>query len=149
MIYDSNFVRELGILKHSRVVRRWAARYYGLSEIEIEMLYHLHTLGIFTNQDIMESSYTLAWNSGRMTSLIEKGFIKQINRGRGAGNKSRYKFTTKGDNMMNRIYRILLGQEKVEMNEANPFFKAKSYTDKTMLTMLDKINKENKQKQKK
>ncbi len=44
-------VKELNLLKHYRIIRKWACKKYDLNDADLELLMYLDCLELFTKQD--------------------------------------------------------------------------------------------------
>ena len=55
---ESNDLREIGLLKHYRIIRRWACRNNNLADADLELLIYFDCMGYFTKQDYKTGTYT-------------------------------------------------------------------------------------------
>ena len=72
---ESNDLRELGIFKHYRIVRRWACKNYNLKDADIELLINFDCIGLFTRQDYIDGTYAYSWDKHRWERLVREGWI--------------------------------------------------------------------------
>lgn len=68
-------LKDAGILKYYRVVRKWARRTYGLKEADIELLIYLDSLNYFTRKQFMQGEYIYSWDKHRWERLRREGWI--------------------------------------------------------------------------
>ena len=136
-------LRELKILKYYRIVRRWACRQYKIKDADLELLIYLDCKGLFTREDFISGVYTYSWDKHRWERLRRDGWIDVWKeRNRKESKYAVYKTSLKTKIMINRIYKILLGQEDIPVTESNVFYKNKSYSDKVMNKAIDDMIKD-------
>jgi len=136
-------LRDIKILKYYRIIRRWACRQYGLKDADLELLIYLDCKDLFTREDFINGAYTYSWDKHRWERLRREGWInvwKQRNR---TDNKySIFKTSMKTKLMINRIYKIMLGEEDIPVTESNVFYKNKRYSDKVYNKAIDDMIKD-------
>ena len=136
-------LRELKILKYYRIVRRWACRQYKIKDADLELLIYLECKGLFTREDFISGVYTYSWDKHRWERLRRDGWIDVWKeRNRKESKYAVYKTSLKTKIMINRIYKILLGQEDIPVTESNVFYKNKSYSDKVYNKAIDDMIKD-------
>ena len=125
-------LRELGLLKHYRVVRRWACKNNDLTSSDIELLIQFDCIGEFKRTDFEEGTLTYSWDNRRWNKLVKNGWVK-IWRKANNGDKqySLYKISHKANCLIQQMYRIMLGEEDIPMSvRRNKVMKRESYSDK-------------------
>jgi hypothetical protein len=136
-------LRELKILKYYRLVRAWARKQYGIKEADLELLIYLDCKGLFKRDDFINGAYTYTWDKHRWERLRKDGWIDVWReRNRTDSKYAIYKTSFKTKLMINRIYKILLGQEDIPIKESSVFYKNKSYSDKVMNKAIDDMIKD-------
>ena len=136
-------LRDLKILKYYRLTRRWACRQYGIKDADLELLIYLDCKGLFTREDFMNGVYTYTWDKHRWERLRREGWIDVWReRNRKESKYAIFKTSMKTKLMINRIYKILLGEEDIPVTESNVFYKNKSYSDKVMNKAIDDMIKD-------
>ena len=136
-------LRDLKILKYYRLTRRWACRQYGIKDADLELLIYLDCKGLFTREDFMNGVYTYTWDKHRWERLRRNGWIDVWReRNRKESKYAIFKTSMKTKLMINRIYKILLGEEDIPVTESNVFYKNKSYSDKVMNKAIDDMIKD-------
>ena len=136
-------LREFKILKYYRIVRRWACRQYKIKDADLELLIYLDCKGLFTREDFISGVYTYSWDKHRWERLRRDGWIDVWKeRNRKESKYAVYKTSLKTKIMINRIYKILLGQEDIPVTESNVFYKNKSYSDKVYNKAIDDMIKD-------
>jgi len=136
-------LRDLKILKYYRLTRRWACKQYGIKDADLELLIYLDCKGLFTREDFMNGVYTYTWDKHRWERLRRNGWIDVWReRNRKESKYAIFKTSMKTKLMINRIYKILLGEEDIPVTESNVFYKNKSYSDKVMNKAIDDMIKD-------
>jgi len=143
MRLESDDIRELGLFKYYRLVRKWACKTYDLTDADIELLIHFDCLGHFTRNDYIKGTYIYSWDKNRWEKLRSKGWIEVYTyRNRTTIKYTVYKVSTKCKHLVKRIYRILLGQEDLPTSKRSVYSKNDSYTDKVFNKAIDDMNKD-------
>ena len=62
---EPNDLRALNILKHYRLIRRWACRNNNLQDADLELLIYFDCLEHFTKQDYKIGTYAYSWDKLR------------------------------------------------------------------------------------
>jgi len=136
-------LKEAGILKYYRLVRKWARRTYEMQEADIELLIYLDSLNYFTRKQFMDGEYIYSWDKHRWERLRNDGWIDVWReRNRRDAKYAVYKVSFKCKQMIARIYKILAGEEDLPTSERNTFYKNKSYTDKVFNKAIDDMIKD-------
>lgn len=141
---ESNDLRELGIFKHYRIVRRWACKNYNLKDADLELLIYFDCIGLFTRQDYIDGTYAYSWDKHRWERLVREGWIViWRSRNKTTQKYNIYKTSYKCSQLISRIYRILLGNEDLpESKKRNKIMLRDTYTDKVMSRAIKLINKD-------
>ena len=137
-------LKEIGLLKHYRVIRRWACKKTGLTDADLELLIYFDCLGNFTRKDFEDGILIYSWDNRRWNRLLKEGWIVKW-RGYNGADKSYsiYQVSLQTKNIIQQIYRIMLGKEDIPTStRRNPAMKRISYSDKTLATAIGKINKD-------
>tara|TARA_R110000772_G_scaffold44996_1_gene103277 strand:- start:1481 stop:1921 length:441 start_codon:yes stop_codon:yes gene_type:complete len=133
-------LKEMGLFKYYRLVRKWACKTYKLTDAELELLIALDCIGRFTRKEFIDGTYTMSWNKQRWDKLRQEGWIETWrHRNRTTIKYSIFKTSFKCQQLTSRIYRILLAEEDLPTSERSVFFKNKSYTDKVFNSAIDKM----------
>ena len=136
-------LKEMGLLKYYRLVRKWACKTYNLTDGELELLIHFDCIGRFTRDDYIKGTYIYSWDKKRWEKLRREGWIEVfIKRNHTTVKYNVYKVSTKCAYIISRIYRILLGTEDLPTSRRSIFNKNKSYTDKVFNAAIDNMNKD-------
>jgi len=137
-------LREIGLLKYYRLVRKWACKTYNLTDAELELLITLDCMGRFTRKEFMDGEYLLSWDKRRWDKMRKQGWIEVWrNRNRTTIKYSIFKTSFKCSQLISRIYRILLAEEDLPTSKRSVFFENKSYTDKVFNKAIDIMLKDN------
>jgi len=67
---EASDIRDLNLLKHYRIIRRWACRNNKLNDADLELLIYFDCMGMFTKQDFKIGTYAYSWDNRRWNKLI-------------------------------------------------------------------------------
>jgi hypothetical protein len=141
---EANDLRQMGIFKHYRIIRRWACRNNNLTDSDLELLIYFDCMEYFTKQDYKTGTYTYSWDKTRWDRLLKEGWIvvwRQRNRTTQKYNI--YKVSFKCKQLISRMYRIMLGEEDIPTTErSNIIMKGKTYSDTVMQSAINNLNKD-------
>ena len=131
-------LQEMNLLKYYRLIRKWACKTYGLKDADLELLIYLDCKIHFTRNDFIEGVYTYSWDKNRWERLRRNGWIDVWRqRNRTTMKYTIYKTSFKCQNLIKRIYRIMLAQEDLPTSQRSVFYSNKSYTDKVYNKAID------------
>ena len=141
---ESSDVKNLNFLKHYRIVRKWACKTCDIKEADLELLIYLEAVNMFTKDDFKKGVYSFSWDNRRWNRLLKKEWIVVWRkRNRTTQKYHIYKVSRKCKLLINRIYKILCGEEEIPENtKSNIIFKEKTYTHKVLSYSIREINKE-------
>lgn len=143
MRIDSHKIKEIQLLKYYRLVRRWACKTYNLKDADLELLVYLDCKKRFTRDDFINGVYTYSWDKHRWERLRKEGWIDVWRqRNRQSIKYTIYKTSFKSQQLIMRIYRILLGEEDLPISERSVYYKNKTYTDKVMNKAINDMQKD-------
>ena len=144
MRLEAGDIRNLNLLKHYRIIRKWACKNYGLNDADLELLIYFDCMDLFTREDFKIGTYSYSWDNRRWNRLLKEGWIivwRQHNRTTQKYNI--YKVSFKCKQLISRMYRIMLGKEDIPTSlHRNKIMKGKTYMDKVMITSIDNVNKD-------
>jgi len=113
-------LKEIGLLKHYRIIRKWACKSYNLQEADLELLIYLDAIELFTKNDFKKGTYSYSWDNRRWNRLLKEGWIKVWReRNRTTQKYNIYKVSVKCKQLIARMYRIMLGEEDMPTNKLN------------------------------
>jgi len=137
-------IKELKLMKHYRIIRKWACKNNDLTDAELELLVYLDCIDLFTKKDFEAGVYTFSWNNRRWSKLLKNDWIKVWrNRNRTTQKYNIYTLSFKGKQLISRMYRIMLGYDDIPTSERrNKLIAGNSYTDKVMTKAIYNINKD-------
>ena len=143
MRLTSSDLREMNLFKYYRLTRKWACKTYNILDADLELLFYLDCEGRFTRKDFMDGVYTFSWDKARWDRLRQDGWIDTWrHRNRTTIKYSVYQTSYRCKQLINRIYRILLGEEDLPTSERSIFYNNKSYTDKVFNKAIDDMIKD-------
>ena len=137
-------LKNLNVLKHYRIIRKWASKNNDLREADLELLIYLDCIDLFTKKDFELGVYSYSWDNRRWSRLIKGDWIKVWRtRNRTTQKYNIYTVSFKGKQLINRIYRIMLGDEDLPTStRRNKLINGKSYTDKVLTKAIYNVNKD-------
>jgi hypothetical protein len=135
-------IKELNLMKHYRIIRKWACKNNDLTDAELELLIYLDCIDLFTKKDFEAGVYTFSWNNRRWSKLLQNDWIKVWrHRNRTTQKYNIYTLSFKGKQLISRMYRIMLGLDDIPTSERrNKLIAGNSYTDKVMTKAIYNIN---------
>lgn len=136
-------LREMNLFKYYRLVRRWACKTYDLTDADLELLIYLDCKARFTRNDFINGAYTYSWDKNRWERLRKEGWIDVWRqRNKTTIKYSVYKTSFKCQQLISRIYRILLAEEDLPTSHRSKFYSNKTYTDKVFNKAIDDMIKD-------
>ena len=140
----SSDLRDLNLLKHYRIIRKWVSKTSDLKEADLELLFYLYAIDFFTKQDFKTGTHSYSWDNRRWNRLLKEDWITVWRkRNRTTQKYHIYKVSFKGKQLISRIYRIMIGEEDIpETVKANKIMKRESYMDKVLSTAIMNVNKD-------
>jgi hypothetical protein len=141
---DARQIKDLSLLKHYRIIRKWACKNNGLTDAELELLIYLDCIGLFTKHDFEIGTYSYSWNNRRWAKLKQNDWIVVWrHRNRTTQKYNIYKVSFKGQQLISRMYRIMLGEEDIPTSvRRNKIMKGDSYMNKVLQTSINNVNKD-------
>ena len=137
-------LKDLNLLKHYRIIRKWACKNNDLTDAELELLIYLDCIDLFTKKDFEIGAYSFSWNNRRWSKLIQNDWIQVWrHRNRTTQKYNIYKVSFKGKQLISRMYRIMLGHDDIPTSERrNKLIAGDSYTDKVLTQAIYNVNKD-------
>ena len=137
-------VKNLNLLKHYRIIRKWACKNNDLSDADLELLIYFDCMDFFTKHDYKIGTYSYSWDNRRWNRLLKKDWIVVWrHRNRTTQKYNIYKVSFKCKQLISRMYRIMLGEEDIPQSERrNKLIKGKSYTSKVLTQAIYNVNKD-------
>jgi len=144
MRLEAGDIRNLNLLKHYRIIRKWACKNYGLNDADLELLIYFDCMDLFTREDFKIGTYSYSWDNRRWNRLLKEGWITVWRvHNRTTQKYNIYKVSFKCKQLISRMYRIMLGKEDIPTSlHRNKIMKGKSYIDKVMITSINNVNKD-------
>ena len=140
----SKDLKDLNLLKHYRIIRKWMCRTCNLKDADLELLIYLDSIDHFTKDDFKKGTYSYSWDNRRWNRLLKEGWIVVWReRNRTTQKYNIYKVSFKCKQLISRMYRIMLGEEDIPTSEQrNKVMKRKSYMDKVLAISISNVNKD-------
>ena len=141
---EASDLKDLNLLKHYRIIRKWACKNNDLTDAELELLIYLDCMELFTKKDFEIGTYSFSWNNRRWSKLIQNDWIQVWrHRNRTTQKYNIYKVSFKGKQLISRMYRIMLGHDDIPTSERrNKLIAGDSYTDKVLTQAIYNVNKD-------
>ena len=139
----SGDLKELNLLKHYRIIRKWACKNNELNDADLELLIYLEAIDFFTKQDFKTGTYSYSWDNRRWNRLLKQGWIIVWRKRNHTTQKYHiYKVSVKCKQLISRMYRIMLGEEDIPTTITNKIFKNNNYINKVLRTSVINVNKD-------
>ena len=138
---EASDIKELGLLKHYRIIRRWACKNNDLTDADLELLIYFDCMEFFTKQDYKIGTYAYSWDNKRWNNLLKEGWIVVWrNRNHTTQKYNIYKVSFKCKQLINKMYRIMLGKDDIPTSHRNTIMKGKTYMDTVAITAIQNVN---------
>ena len=144
MRVNSKDIKELNILKHYRIIRKWACRNNNLNDADLELLIYLDCIDMFNKDDFKMGTYSYSWDNRRWNRLLKEGWIVVWrHRNRTTQKYNIYKVSFKFKQLLSKIYRMMLGDEDIPTStQRNSIMRGATYTDKVLAVAIENVNKD-------
>ncbi len=144
MKINASDLKDLNILKHYRIIRKWACKNNDLTDADLEVLIYLDCMDLFSKHDFEQGVYSYSWDNRRWNRLIQNGWIVVWrHRNRTTQKYNIYKVSFKYKQLIMRMYRIMLGEDDIPTSaRRNKLIKGNSYTDKVLTKAIYNVNKD-------
>ena len=141
---EARDIKDMNLLKHYRVIRKWACRNNSLNDADLELLIYFDCMEFFTKHDFKIGTYAYSWDNRRWNRLLKEGWIVVWRtRNRTTQKYNIYKVSFKCKQLISKMYRIMLGEEDIPSSEKrNSIMRGKTYTDKVLQTAINNVNKD-------
>ena len=140
MRLSSSDLKDLNLLKHYRIIRKWACKTCDLKDADLELLIYLDAIDFFTKDDFKKGTYSYSWDNRRWNRLLKEGWIYVWReRNRTTQKYNIYKVSVKCKQLIIRMYRIMLGEEYMPTTKLE---KNNSYIYKVTRKAIDYANKD-------
>ena len=60
---EAGDLKDLNLLKHYRIIRKWASKNNGMTDADLELLIYLDCVDLFTKIDFKMGAYSYSWNN--------------------------------------------------------------------------------------
>ena len=131
-----DILKNSSLLKHYRIIRRWACKNSNLNDADLELLIYFDCLELFTKQDYKTGTLAYSWDSQRWNRLLKNGWIVVWRkRNRTTQKYHIYKVSFKCKQLITKIYKMMLDEIEIPLIK-----KPKKYSDKVLLQAIKNIN---------
>ena len=115
-----------------------------LTDADLELLIYFDCMDFFTKQDYKIGTYAYSWDNKRWNNLLKEGWIVVWrNRNHTTQKYNIYKVSLKGKQLIQRVYRIMLGEDDIPTSaRRNKLIAGDTYTDKVMTKAIYNVNKD-------
>ena len=137
-------IKDLNLIKHYRIIRKWACKNNELNDADLELLIYLDCIGFFSKKDFIAGVYSYSWDNRRWNRLLKNGWIVVWRkRNRTTQLYHLYEVSFKCKQLIQRVYRIMLGDEDLPISKRrNKIINGNSYTDKVLTKAIYNVNKD-------
>jgi hypothetical protein len=141
---EASDIKGLNLMKHYRIIRKWACKNNDLNDADLELLIYLDCIGFFNKKDFEMGVYSYSWDNRRWNRLLKEGWIVVWrHRNRTTQLHHLYQVSFKCKQLIQRVYRIMLGEEDLPISKRrNKLIAGNSYTDKVMTKAIYNVNKD-------
>ena len=142
---DASELKNLNLLKHYRIIRKWASKNNNLREADLELLIYLDCIDLFTKKDFELGVYSYSWDNRRWSRLIKNDWIKVWRNRNRTTPPNDAEVRDQGEAQpISRIYKIMLKEEELPTSvRRNKIMKGNSYMDKVLKKSIYEVNKDN------
>ena len=134
-------LKDINILKHYRVIRKWLCKTNNIKEADFELLLYLDALEYFSKKDFIDGVYSYSWDNRRWNRLLKDGWvIVWRKRNRTTQKYHIYKTSVKFKLLLNKMYKIILGEEDINIDK----IKRDRYINKVIAKAAENVNKDKK-----
>lgn len=145
MKIDPQYLKETSLLKHYRTIRKWACKSNNLTDSDIELLIYLDCEGRFTKNDYEKGVFSYSWDKRRWDRLFKNGWIVVWRtRNQTTQKYNVYEVSLRTKQMINKMYKIMLGQENLPTSSYNKIMLGKTYSDKVLSKSIISVNNDKK-----
>ena len=138
---SSSDLKQLNLLKHYRIIRKWACKTCDIKEADLELLIYLEAIDLFTKDDFKKGTYSYSWDNRRWNRLLKQGWITVWRkRNRTTQKYHIYKVSVKCKQLTSRMYRIMTGEENIPVSK----IKNNTYSNKVLLKSIEYLNSDKK-----
>ena len=131
-----DILKDSSLLKHYRIIRRWACKNNNLNDADLELLIYFDCLELFTKQDYKTGTLAYSWDSQRWNRLLKNGWIVVWRKRNHTTQKYHiYKVSFKCKQLITKIYKMMLDEIEIPLIK-----KPKKYSDKVLLQAIKNIN---------
>ena len=138
-------IKDINLMKHYRIIRKWACKNNELNDADLELLIYLDCIGFFNKKDFIAGVYSYSWDNRRWNRLLKEGWIVVWRKRNRTTQKCIIytKYLLNVNNLIQRVYRIMLGEDDLPTSSRrNKLINGKSYTDKVMTKAIYNVNKD-------
>lgn len=145
MKLEASDIKDLSLLKHYRIIRKWACKNNDLTDADLELLIYLDCMDFFTKQDFKIGTYAYSWNNRRWNDLLKNGWIVVWRERDYVTRKYNiYKVSFKCKQLISKMYRIMLGKEDIPTSRRNTLMNGKTYTNTVSIVAIENANNDKK-----
>jgi len=139
---EARDIKDMNLLKHYRIIRKWASKNNNLYDADLELLIYFDCMEFFTKQDFKIGTYSYSWDNRRWNRLLKEDWIVVWRKRNHTTQKYHiYKVSFKCKQLINRMYKIMLGEEDISITvRNNKLVRGKTYTDKVLTQAIYHIN---------
>jgi hypothetical protein len=142
---EASDIKDLSLLKHYRIIRRWACKNNDLTDADLELLIYLDCMDFFTKQDFKTGTYAYSWNNRRWNDLLKSGWIVVWRERNYVTQKYNiYKVSFKCKQLISKMYRIMLGKENIPTSHRNSIMNNDTYMNTVSSKVITNANNDKK-----
>ena len=134
-------LKDINILKHYRVIRKWLCKTNNIKEADFELLLYLDAIEYFSKKDFIDGVYSYSWDNRRWNRILKEGWVIVWRKRNRTDQKYHiYKTSIKFKLLLNKMYKIMLGEEDINIDK----LKKDRYINKVISKAAENVNRDKK-----
>lgn len=131
---------EYNFLQYSHMIRTWARRNYGLTARQLDILFYLYPVHIFTTTQFNEALKEMGINDYTAFKKMKDG--GWVNVWTKSGKKKYHVLSHKGNELVKRLHRMCMLEEEIPMSERrNVIVRSRDKSDQQLVELFKVFNK--------
>lgn len=130
---------EYNFLQYSYIIRRWARKNYKLTDRQLDILFYLYPIHIFTSGQFSKFLKELGISDYTMfKKMKEQGWLTVWNK---SGSKVYYVLSHKGNELVKKMHKMCMLEEEIPMSERrNVIVRSKDKKDQQLVDLFKVFN---------
>tara|TARA_R110002073_G_scaffold144403_2_gene296498 strand:- start:3555 stop:4115 length:561 start_codon:yes stop_codon:yes gene_type:complete len=130
---------EYNFLQYSLIIRTWAKRNYDLTARQLDILFYIYPIHIFTSGQFTKSLKEMGISDYSVLKKLKNG--GWVSLWSTNGRKRYYVLSHKGNELMKKIHRMCMLEEEIPMSaRRNVIVRSKEKKDQNLVDLFKKFN---------